>query len=129
MSLEVLKTGIDWGFETFAEYLSMLRSKGCVVNTAAYIGHSSLRMWVMGADASKREATQPEIEQMQTIVRDAMAAGAVGLASSTSPAHNGEGGSPMPSRLASDTEMMALIKAMGERGMIKEGMAASPAAV
>ena len=116
MSLEVLKSGIDWGFETFAEYLAMLRSKGCVVNTAAYIGHSSVRTWVMGADASKREATEPEIEQMQTIVREAMAAGAVGFASSTSPAHNGEGGLPMPSRLASDGEMMALIKAMGERG-------------
>ena len=116
MSLDVLKSGIDWGFETFAEYLAMLRAKGCVVNTAAYIGHSSVRTWVMGADASKREATPAEIEQMQTIVRDAMAAGAVGFASSTSPAHNGEGGLPMPSRLASDFEMMALIKAMGERG-------------
>lgn len=116
MSLEVLKSGIDWGFETFAEYLAMLRGKGCVVNTAAYIGHSSVRTWVMGADASTREATPLEIEQMQAIVRDAMTAGAVGFASSTSPAHNGEGGLPMPSRLASDDEMMALIKAMGERG-------------
>jgi N-acyl-D-amino-acid deacylase len=116
MSLEVLRSGIDWGFETFAEYLAMLRGKGCVVNTAAYIGHSSVRTWVMGADASTREATQSEIAQMQTIVRDAMTAGAVGFASSTSPAHNGEGGLPMPSRLASDDEMMALIKAMGERG-------------
>ena len=116
MSLEALKSGIDWGFETFAEYLAMLRGKGCVVNTAAYIGHSSVRTWVMGADASRREATQPEIEQMQNIVRNAMAAGAVGFSSSTSPAHNGEGGLPMPSRLASDGEMMALIKAMGERG-------------
>lgn len=116
MSLEVLKSGIDWGFETFAEYLAMLRGKGCVVNIAAYIGHSSVRTWVMGADAYRREATPDEIEQMQTIVRDAMAAGAVGFASSTSPAHNGEGGLPMPSRLASDTEMMALIKAMGSEG-------------
>ena len=116
MSLEVLKSGIDWGFETFAEYLAMLRGKGCVVNTAAYIGHSSVRTWVMGADASRREAKPDEIEQMQTIVRDAMAAGAVGFASSTSPAHNGEGGLPMPSRLASDAEMMALIQAMGSEG-------------
>lgn len=116
MSLDVLKSGIDWGFETFAEYLSMLRSKGSVANIAAYIGHSSVRTWVMGEDASKREATPPEIEKMQTIVREAMAAGAVGFASSTSPAHNGEGGLPMPSRLASDAEMMALIKAMACQG-------------
>lgn len=116
MSLEVLKSGIDWGFEIFAKYLGLLRSKGCVVNTATCIDHSSVRTWVMGADASKREATPLEVEQMQIIVRDAMAAGAVGFASSTRPAHNGGGGLPMPSRLASDREMMALIKAMGELG-------------
>ena len=53
---------------------------------------------------------------MQAIVREAMQAGAVGFASSTSPAHNGEGGLPMPSRLADDREMHALVTAMGECG-------------
>jgi N-acyl-D-aspartate/D-glutamate deacylase len=53
---------------------------------------------------------------MQAIVRDAMAHGAVGFASSTSPAHNGEGGLPMPSRLASEEEMAALVAAMSEGG-------------
>ncbi|MFZ9137768.1 MAG: amidohydrolase family protein, partial [Hylemonella sp.] len=85
-------------------------------NVAAYVGHSSVRTWVMGAEATRRAATPDEIAQMAQIVREAMAAGAVGFASSTSPAHNGEGGQPMPSRLASDEEMMALIKAMGEQG-------------
>jgi N-acyl-D-amino-acid deacylase len=113
---EVLRQGIDWGFETFPEYLALLRHKGSAVNIGAYIGHSSVRTFVMGADASRREATDAEIAQMAQIVREAMAAGAVGFASSTSPAHNGEGGLPMPSRLASDDEMMALIKAMGEAG-------------
>jgi len=116
MSLDVLRQGIAWDFETFPEYLGLLRRKGSVVNIAAYIGHSSVRTWVMGADASRREATAEEVAQMAQIVREAMAAGAVGFASSTSPAHNGEGGLPMPSRLASDAEMMALIEAMGEAG-------------
>jgi N-acyl-D-aspartate/D-glutamate deacylase len=93
-----------------------LRSKGSAVNVAAFVGHSSVRTWVMGEQANKREATEAEIGQMAAIVRDAMAAGAIGFASSTSPAHNGEGGLPMPSRLASDHEMMSLIKAMGEQG-------------
>jgi N-acyl-D-aspartate/D-glutamate deacylase len=35
MSLEVLQQGIDWGFETFPEYLAMLKRKGCVINVAA----------------------------------------------------------------------------------------------
>ena len=116
MSLEVLRQGIAWEFETFPQYLQMLKRKGSAVNVAAYVGHSSVRTWVMGAEATRRAATPDEIAQMAQIVREAMAAGAVGFASSTSPAHNGEGGQPMPSRLASDEEMMALIKAMGEQG-------------
>ena len=116
MSIAALRQGIAWGFETFPEYLAQLRATGSVANVAAYVGHSSVRTWVMGSDAAKRAATADEIAQMQAIVREAMAAGAVGFASSTSPAHNGEGGLPMPSRLASDEEMAALVGAMGEGG-------------
>ncbi|MEO8079652.1 MAG: amidohydrolase family protein, partial [Caldimonas sp.] len=83
MSIEALRQGIDWGFETFAEYMAQLRRRGSVVNVAAYIGHSSVRTYVMGADAARRAATDDEIAQMQAIVRDAMAHGAVGFASST----------------------------------------------
>ncbi len=116
MSLEVLKQGIDWSFETFPEYLAMLKRKGSAVNIAAYVGHSSVRTWVMGEQANKREATPEEIDAMANIVKEAMAAGAVGFATSTSPAHNGEGGFPMPSRLASDEEMMQLTLAMASLG-------------
>jgi N-acyl-D-amino-acid deacylase len=116
MSLDVLRQGIDWGFETFPQYLEQLRRRGSAVNIAAYVGHSSVRTYVMGKDASTRAATDGEIGEMQQIVRDAMHSGAVGFASSTSPAHNGEGGLPMPSRLAEDREMAALVNAMGESG-------------
>jgi N-acyl-D-aspartate/D-glutamate deacylase len=116
MSIDALRAGIDWGFETFPEYMAQLRARGSAVNVAAYVGHSSVRTYVMGADAAKRTATAEEIGRMQAIVRDAMANGAVGFASSTSPAHNGEGGLPMPSRLACDKEMAALVGAMGEGG-------------
>jgi N-acyl-D-amino-acid deacylase len=116
MSLEVLRQGIHWGFESFAEYVAQLRAGGSVPNVAAYVGHSSVRTWVMGEDAHRREATRAEIAEMAQLVRDAMAAGAIGLASSTSPAHNGEAGIPMPSRLASDAEFEALVGAMAEAG-------------
>src|SRR6266550_5512039 len=116
MSLDVLREGIDWGFETFAQYMAQLRRRGSAVNIAAYIGHSSVRTYVMGKDASTRAATDDEIAQMRQIVRDAMRSGAVGFASSTSPAHNGEAGLPMPPRLADDRELRALVNAMGESG-------------
>ena len=53
---------------------------------------------------------------MTAQVREAMAAGAVGFATSTAEAHNGEGGTPMPSRLADDRELRTLVRTMGESG-------------
>ena len=116
MSLDVLQQGITWDFETFPQYLDMLQKKRCAINIAAYIGHSSVRTWVMGNEANKRAASTEEISEMARIVREAMAAGAIGFASSTSPAHNGEGGLPMPSRLADNEEMMQLTMAMSSHG-------------
>jgi N-acyl-D-amino-acid deacylase len=116
MSFEVLQRGVRWEFETFAEYLAQLRRTGCAINLAAYVGHSSLRTYVMGPEANRRAATADEVARMAALVREAMAAGALGLASSTSPAHNGAGGTPMPSRLAADEEHLALVEAMGASG-------------
>jgi len=116
MSLEALRSGINWGFESFPQYLDMLEKQGVGPNVACFSGHSSVRTWVMGAEATERAATDDEIAKMATLVREAMAAGAVGFASSTAEAHNGEGGTPMPSRLADDKELRALVRAMGEGG-------------
>ena len=112
MSLAALREGINWEFETFSEYMEYLEERGVGPNVAAYIGHSSVRVYVMGKDALKREASKDEIIKMSQIIRDAMKNGALGFATSTFEGHNGENGVPMPSRLAKDTEMKELIKAM-----------------
>ncbi len=116
MSLDVLRGGIDWSFESFPEYLDMIERRGSAANVAAFIGHSALRTYVMGADAVTRAATAEEIATMATIVGDAMDAGAIGFATSTAPQHNGWGGVPMPSRLADDAELHALAMAMAKNG-------------
>src|SRR5258707_7467929 len=54
MSLDVLRQGIEWGFETFPQYIAQLRGRGSAVNIAAYIRHSSARTYAMGQDASER---------------------------------------------------------------------------
>ena len=113
MSLDVLRRGVRWEFESFPQYLDFLQRLGSVPNVAAFIGHSSLRTWVMGEDATKRAATPDEIAAMRAIVHDGIAAGAIGFATSTAPQHNGEGGTPMPSRLAEDAELRALVGALG----------------
>src|SRR5260370_41344684 len=94
----------------------MLQRQGVGPTVACYAGHSAIRTFVMGEEATERKATDEEIGQMAAQVREAMAAGAVGFASSTAEAHNGEGGTPMPSRLADDRELRALGKALAENG-------------
>ncbi len=130
MSLDALRAGINWGFESFPEYLAMIERAGVVPNVAAFVGHSSVRTYVLRGDACTRAATDDEIARMAAIVREAMAAGAVGFASSTNEPHNGEGGVPMPSRLADDKEMRALVCAMGEGGrgvyMLTKGSKTTP---
>ena len=116
MSLDALRAGVRWDFESFPDYLDMLDRQGMGPNVAAFVGHSSVRTYVLGDGAATRVATDAEISQMQQIVREAMAAGAVGFASSTNEPHNGENGIPMPSRLADDREMRGLVSAMGESG-------------
>jgi len=116
MSLDVLRRGIRWEFETFPEYLALIERLGPVPNLAAFVGHSSLRTWVMGEDATLRAARPKEVAEMRHLVLEAMEAGAVGFATSTAPQHNGEGGTPMPSRLADEAELRALVGALGEAG-------------
>jgi N-acyl-D-aspartate/D-glutamate deacylase len=116
MSLEVLRRGIRWDFETVPQYLDLLEQGGLVPNLAALVGHSALRTYVMGAAATERAATPDEIAAMAGLLAEAMAAGAAGFATSTAPQHNGEGGVPMPSRLAAADELAALVGELGRLG-------------
>ena len=116
MSIDALRAGIRWEFESFPQYLDMLQRLGVGPNVACFSGHSSVRTWVMGEEATERTATDDEVAKMVALVRESMAAGAVGFATSTAEAHNGEGGTPMPSRLADDRELRALVRAMGDSG-------------
>src|SRR3954454_24404245 len=116
MSLEALRAGIRWEFESVPEYLDMLERHGAAVNNAAFVGHSSVRTYVMGDAATERAATPAEVAKMRTLVLEALRAGAIGFATSTSPAHNGAEGRPMPSRLADEAELAALVGTLGEHG-------------
>lgn len=116
MSLEALRAGVVWEFESFPEYLDALSKQGVGPNAAVYVGHSALRTWVMGDAATERAATEDEIAAMAGLVKEAMAAGALGFATSTFEGHNGAGGVPMPSLLAEEAELLALTRAMGETG-------------
>jgi N-acyl-D-aspartate/D-glutamate deacylase len=111
-----LTEGIVWDFRTYPEYLELVRSRGTVVNFTAYVGHSSVRLFVMGDDAYERAATADEIEHMCRLVTEAIEAGAAGFSTSFAYTHRGMDGKPVPSRFAERDEVEALFLAAGRTG-------------
>ena len=110
MSVEALRAGLgDWGFETFPQYLDALDSNGCAVNMAAMIGHTALRMYVMGEEATEREATDDEIALQAPSYRSSRSR-ALGFATSRANTHVGYEGRPVPSRLATPEEIIEIAK-------------------
>ena len=69
MDAASLTAGIVWDFQTYPEYLELVRSRGTVINFTAYVGHSSVRLYVMGDAAYERAATADEIDEMCRLVR------------------------------------------------------------
>jgi len=116
MDAATLNAGVSWDFETFPEYLTAVGRRGTVLNFTAYIGHSALRLYVMGDTAYERAATAAEIEQMSRLVSEAIGAGAAGFSTSFSFAHRGVDGKPVPSRFAERDEVDALFVATGQAG-------------
>ena len=112
MSADALNQGIDWCFEGFPEYLSAIDARPKRLNVGAFIGHTPLRLFVLGGD--ERPATDAEIESMQGILREALQAGALGFSTSRQPAHQGAFGRPVPSRFAEVDEVYAMAAVLGE---------------
>jgi N-acyl-D-aspartate/D-glutamate deacylase len=117
MSFDTLAAGVPWSeFQSFGEYLDAIERRGAALNFGCYLGHTAVRMYVMGDDAYERPASAEEIERMQQVVRDGMAGGAIGFASSHNPLHHGDQGRPVPSRIADLDELAALLEPLRESG-------------
>jgi len=113
MPLKAFKEGVVWDWETFSEYIDRIR-KGLAINVAPLVGHSVLRLWVMRQAAMERTATPAEVAEMQSVLRECLDAGAVGL--STSYVDMDERLQPVPSRYADEAELDALASVLGEYG-------------
>ncbi|MEY3342289.1 MAG: hypothetical protein RLZZ269_2200 [Actinomycetota bacterium] len=116
MEPATLHSGVPWEFESFPDYLDAVRRRGTVLNYSAYIGHTPLRVFVMGDEAVGRAASDDEIAAMAGLVREAMEAGAAGFATSFAVTHRGADGQPIPSRWADKREITALFRAVGDSG-------------
>jgi N-acyl-D-amino-acid deacylase len=116
MSVDALEAGIPWTFESFPEYLDAVESAPTRLNVAAMIGHTPLRLYVLGDEATERPAKDEEVARMRALVAEALAAGALGFATSKSPTHAGAEGKPVPSRLAELDEVYRIAEALKQHG-------------
>lgn len=114
LSMEVLQKGLPWDWTTFPEYMDAVERQHPALNLIPLMGHSAIRTYVMGQDAFAREAEPRELEQMKDLVRVGMRAGACGLSVSRSPAQVGSHGEPMPGKVASHAELIALCDTVAE---------------
>jgi N-acyl-D-aspartate/D-glutamate deacylase len=114
MSMEALNAGIDWCFETFPQYMDALAARGKRLNVGAFLGHTPLRLFVLGGE--ERAASPTEVTEMGRLLREALDAGAIGFSTSRQPAHSGAYGRPVPSRFAEVAEVDALAGVLGEAG-------------
>lgn len=111
---EAMLAGIDWTWESFPEYLATVDRLPKAINYGAYIGHSALRMYVMGKRALSEQATEGDLARMSAAVQEAIRAGAMGFSSSRSPTHVTPDDTPVASRIADWSEVDRLVGAMAE---------------
>ncbi len=116
-----LAAGIDWTFETFPEYLDAVDRLSKGINFAANIGHSALRTWAMGERAFDQKASEVDLTLMAEQLADALRAGAIGFSTSRTQHHETSDGRPVASRIASWSEVAALVGVLGVHGGIFEG--------
>ena len=116
MDAGTLTAGIVWEFQTHPEYMDLVGRRGTVLNYTCYVGHSAVRLYVMGDAAYERAATPQEIDEMCRRVIEAIEAGAAGFSTSFAYTHRGMDGKPVPSRFAARDEVEALFLAAGSTG-------------
>ncbi len=111
---EAFELGIPWTWESWAGYREAQQTRGTAVRAAGLVGHSALRLAVLGGDAWDRTASAAERERLATLLAECLDAGAIGL--STSLADVDAQGRPVPSRLADDDELRALAAVLARSG-------------
>jgi N-acyl-D-amino-acid deacylase len=116
ISAAAMEAGIDWSWETYAQYLDALDRWPKGINYAGYVGHSALRTYAMGERAFAEPATAQDLAIMKQELAAALRAGAVGFTTSRTRNHETSDSKPVASRMATWSEVRELVGVMGELG-------------
>ena len=112
-----LHEGIDWQWESFPEYLDALDKRRFVLDVGTQVPHGAVRAYVMGERGAKNEpANAKDIEEMAAIVKEGIAAGALGFSMSRTIVHRAVDGEVVPGTHAAEDEIFGIAKVLGELG-------------
>ena len=112
-----MKEGIEWGWETFPEYLQCLSKMPLGLNVGAHISHAPLRIFAMGEKgATDAPASDDELAIMHDAVIGAMRAGALGFATGRTTMHRTPTWDPVPGTFANRRELDTIARALADYG-------------
>jgi N-acyl-D-aspartate/D-glutamate deacylase len=111
MPLVALEEGVPWKWESFGEYLDGLEG-ALAVNAGFMVGHCAVRRYVMGEDFA-RESTSEELDAIARVFEESVRAGGLGFSATRSSTHVDGDGNPVPSRWASEAEVLRLCEIVG----------------
>jgi N-acyl-D-aspartate/D-glutamate deacylase len=112
-----LAEGITWGWERFPEYLDVVEQLPHAIDVGAQVPHGAVRAYVMGDRGSRNEpATAEDIAAMAALVKEGIAAGALGFSTSRTIMHRAVDGEPVPGTFAAEDELFGIGRALGELG-------------
>lgn len=114
---DTIMAGLDWGWETYGQYLQALGKRSLGVNVGGLLGHSALRYYVMGERSlDEAPAGAEDIARMQQVLGEAIDGGALGFSTSRSFLHTVPDGRPLPGTFAQPDELAALADVLAQRG-------------
>jgi N-acyl-D-aspartate/D-glutamate deacylase len=112
-----LHEGIQWEWESFPEFLDALEKRRFSMDVGTQVPHGSVRTYVMGERGANNEPATPEdIEKMAALVKEGLAAGALGFSTSRTLAHRAITGEPVPGTFAAEDELFGIGRVLGELG-------------
>ena len=117
MPLASLQQGVPWNWRTFGEYLDAIDGS-LMPNAGFLVGHSALRRTVMGERSVGEFSSDDELTAMKELLAESIAAGGLGFSSSWAKTHNDAAGDAVPSRHASETELVELCSVLKDTAAV-----------
>ncbi len=109
-------TGLPWDWNSYGEYLNSIEKLRPAINVTGLVGHCASRVYVMGARAVDEQPTSAEIAQIAALIGQSVKDGAVGFSTNRLPGHTLPDGRSIPGTFATEEELVAISKAVGENG-------------